>query len=1105
MRAHKLLTGLIMASTVAATAALAAPAAAKGRPGSHGPGQHAAPAAAATARALGSGPLRPPTAPGIVTGLVRGPGGAPLARVCVTASSPAGHALAMTSSDGRYVLSGLRTGRYSLQYRGCTDHARYVPRQSASTAVASGVSLPRGAELPSDAGLPGQSSVPGAGRLIMIAGGSVTRLAPVTLRPAGSAGGIRPTTPRRLSLAELRRRASRVRSGSMSGHVTDAAGHPLAGFCVWVQYRGFAVGSSTKKDGSYHVGPFLPPGHVTVLFTASCLDGPGASTGNWAPEWYKGRFSQAKADEVTIRSGHVTKGINVVMRHGGQIAGVVKNGSGGALAGVCVDVLSNNGARFITQVKTVGGRYRADSLDPGRYRVLFDPACGYHRTPYLLQWWRDAAGLKGSAPVKVRLAAVTSHIDATLALGAKISGVVRFKNRSGLPLRGMCVDAIGTSGATSSVDGFSTTGRRGRYVIEGLPGGSYSLLVGPGCRSNANVLHQRYPHPVTVSAGKAKVINFYLQPGGILSGTVTSAADGTPLGGICVGIGRLGDFAITASDGSYTLDQIPTGRYAIGFFGGCGNPGSYAPQWFSGRDHLYRAAGVLITQGKVTAGIDAAMRPGATISGTVVNSSGHKVTDACVGALDPGTAVEFGPLGDTLSRAGTYRIANLAAGQYQVGFFWCGSGPGYTPQWFRSRPGSTRKAALLDVARGATVTGVDAVLRRAGGITGTITDTAGNPVGFACVSAINEKPGGVSSLYDFGGGGYFIGGLPPGRYDVQFVDCGGFGFATQWYSGKTTQRAANAVTVTAGHVTKSIDAVLTTKAGSISGRVTAKATGRPVAGIAVEVYNHSSYGLAFTSRTGDYVVTGLNSGSYRVFVFSFRGGPYATMTRPGSVHVVAPKAVTGINVALVPAGLIAGTVLSGSPVPVGQPAVCVAAFAAGGGFPAGGAETGHGGHYAIGNLAAGTYKVLFGYRACAGGAEGLVPQWYQGKRTRASATTIVVRQGQVSAGLNATLARDGTISGTVTGPAPASAPLAGICVIARPLNKTSPVYAVSSPSGYTLTGVPPGRYLVEFKSGCGTAGFATQWWHDAGSRAGATVLVIAAGQTTSGIDATMSP
>src|SRR5215831_16035715 len=183
MRAHKLLTWLITASTVAATAAIAAPAAAKARPADPGLPQHAFPAAPAAAGALGPGPLRTPTAPGIVTGLVRGPAGAPLAGLCVTASGQAGHALGMTTKDGRYMLSGLRTGLYSLHYRDCADHSRYVLRQSASTAIASGADLPRGAELPGDAGLSGQASAAGAGSRIMIAGG-VTRLAPVTMRPA---------------------------------------------------------------------------------------------------------------------------------------------------------------------------------------------------------------------------------------------------------------------------------------------------------------------------------------------------------------------------------------------------------------------------------------------------------------------------------------------------------------------------------------------------------------------------------------------------------------------------------------------------------------------------------------------------------------------------------------------------------------------------------------------------------------------------------------------------------------------------------------------------------------------------------------------------------
>jgi hypothetical protein len=1087
MRAHKYLTSVTVASLITALAAAAAPATAAS-PGGPGPGQPAAPAG--------------PAAPGIVTGLVRGPGGAPLAGVCVTASGPAGRASAVTPSDGRFVLSGLRTGPYTLQYRVCAHPAAHlVPQGQASALVTAGVTLPRTAQLPGGAGLPGPAGAPGTGSSrIMITGGQVTRLAPVIMRPPHQAGAIRPVAPRRLTSARPHGRAAGAREGGMTGRVTDAAGHPVPGVCVWARYRTFAQGISTGKDGSYHAR-FLLPGQVTVAFTASC-DTSSPPPGNWAPEWYKQRFSLAKADPVTIRAGHTTKGINAVMRHGGKIAGVVTNGSGSRLTGVCVDVLSNDATTFVAQVRTTRGRYLVDSLDPGRYRVLFDPACGYRKTPYLLQWWRGAATLRASKPVRARFATVTGNIDAKLALGGKITGVIRLKNRRGRPLRGICVDATG-QGAASSVDIFTATGRTGRYVIEGLPTGSYSLFAGPGCGANPNVLYENYPHPIAVTAGQAKVINLYLQPGGILSGTVASAADGSPLGGICVGIGRLGDFTITRSDGSYTLDQLPSGHYAVVFVGGCGSAGSYAPQWYKNRDKFFRAASVAITEGQVTSGIDAAMKPGVTITGTVLNRSGHKVSDVCVGALDPGTAAALGNLGNTLSRNGGYRIANLAAGQYQVVFFWCGVGPGYTTQWFSARRDNTT-AGLLDVDRAATVTGIDAVLRPAGGIAGTITDAAGNPVEFACISAINAKPGGVSAIDQFTfGGGYEIAGLPPGRYDVQFTDCGGLGFASQWYPGKTSRRAASPVTVTARRFAKPIDAALATKAGSITGRVTARATGRPVAGICVFAYNQNSFDYSITTATGRYAVKGLNSGRYRVlFSGCRRDETYADVTRTGFVQVISPKTATGINEALVPGASISGTVLGGQGSPVGQPAVCIDVVAAAGGAIVAFGETGHGGRYTVSNLAAGSYQVFFGDPACSGGAQGLVPQWYDGKHTRIAAATVVVTQGQARTGVDATLAADGTITGTVTGPAPASTPLAGVCVIARPLRGPKPIYAVSH-GGYSLTDVPPGRYVVEFVAGCGASGLAPQWWHDSLSRAGATVITVTAGQTTTRIDARM--
>jgi hypothetical protein len=884
------------------------------------------PAVATTGAVARPAGANPEGAGGVVTGVVLGVRGTPASRACVTLSGSAGRASGMTSASGRYFLTGLAPGHYVLTYRDCAH---------------------------------GVAGVPQPGQPVVISGTGLTRLAPLTLRTSSRSVPSVPSPPRRFTAAQVRDRAGAPRLGGIAGRVTNVAGHPLGGVCVLVHFDGGDVGLGTSKDGTYNTGKgFLPAGRYRVQFAASCEPGDKPSAGNLAPQWYKNKIDAAKADPVIIRAGKITRGISAVMRPGGIIAGHVQNRSGAKIAHVCVVVLSSDGKQFVSQATTnTSGGYRIPALDAGRYRVLFEPDCR-GRSPYLSQWWPGAPSKRASKPVRVRFAKVTSHVDATLVLGGKITGVVRFKNRNGRPLRGICVFADGR-GALASTFFDASTGSSGRYLLEGLPTGSYHLAFGPGCRSNENLLYQNYRHPVSVRAETTKVINAYLQPGGILAGRVTAAADGKPLGGICVGIGALGDITVTRSDGSYRMEQIRPGRYAVSFSGGCGNSGSYAPQFYRGRARRVNAAGIRITGGKVTGGINAAMKPGSTISGTVTSASGRQLGGICVGALSPGLASFLGDgflFGDTISRKGSYHIANLAAGQYEIVFFSCGSG-NYVPQWYKSAP-SEGAASLLDVPAVTSVTGINAVLRPGGSIAGRVTNKRGHPLTVFCVAATNLRSGISTEDVFFSGDRYSLTGLAPGGYKVRFEDCGGSGYAGQWYSGKTSQRSADIVTVRARRTTSGIGAALTRGRGSISGRVTAKATGRPLAGICVVASSSATFALAATDATGKYTVKGLVSGGYHLFFYGCReGSPYAQLERPGLVRVHSPGQVIGINVALVNGGSIAGTVLGGwSAKP--ERGVCVDVLTADRGSFVNWAVTRRGGRYVVPNLPAGRYKVF---------------------------------------------------------------------------------------------------------------------------------------------------
>jgi hypothetical protein len=60
-----------------------------------------------------------------------------------------------------------------------------------------------------------------------------------------------------------------------------------------------------------------------------------------------------------------------------------------------------------------------------------------------------------------------------------------------------------------------------------------------------------------------------------------------------------------------------------------------------------------------------------------------------------------------------------------------------------------------------------------------------------------------------------------------------------------------------------------------------------------------------------------------------------------------------------------------------------------------------------------------------------------------------------------------------------------------------------SDGSYSLVDLMPGKYTVEFSTGCGDSGFTTQWWNDASSASSATVVTVPATATVTAIDATL--
>jgi protocatechuate 3,4-dioxygenase beta subunit len=157
---------------------------------------------------------------------------------------------------------------------------------------------------------------------------------------------------------------------------------------------------------------------------------------------------------------------------------------------------------------------------------------------------------------------------------------------------------------------------------------------------------------------------------------------------------------------------------------------------------------------------------------------------------------------------GSYAFAQVEPGvPYRI-LFRNPAGSPLASEWFDDQP--ARQLATVILLSATEFTEVNAQLEETGAISGSVTDTNGNPVSGVQVRAVGPNDtwiasGATSTASD---GTYSIGNLRPADYRIRFVPPAGPGLAPEWFDDAASRSLATDVTVSPGQTVAGIDAQL---------------------------------------------------------------------------------------------------------------------------------------------------------------------------------------------------------------------------------------------------------------------------------------------------------
>ena len=356
-----------------------------------------------------------------------------------------------------------------------------------------------------------------------------------------------------------------IRGGAISGTIKGSDGLPLANACVSIfdTRPDSSVSPSVTRQTNVS-GFYRSPGLRTGSYLVRAVD---CATGKNAPQWFRGKTTEAASDPVAVTAGSRTPA-NLTLKKASSITGVVKDSAGHPVANVCVsatntDTHSNSLALGWTSVT---GYYVITGLAAAPYKVHFN-ACYSITNTLDSPWWNGKPTSTTADLVTPPSAGARNNVNGVLHPAGSVSGVVR--GPSGAVRKNVCVQAYDATAPDLLATVFTSV--TGFYRINGLSSGDYKIRFG-GC-GNVDAFEWFNDKPtwtdadlVHVASGADTTAGAMLAAASTIHGVVSSAAG--PLGGVTVelldsdGV-RVDDPVNTSPTGFYRFAGLAAGSYVV--------------------------------------------------------------------------------------------------------------------------------------------------------------------------------------------------------------------------------------------------------------------------------------------------------------------------------------------------------------------------------------------------------------------------------------------------------------------------------------------------------------------------------------------------------------